>query len=106
VDDVLGALYLVLLLAGPVAGFAWALRRGRPRAQAVVAAALGGAVPGALAVAAAAASAVRGTPAPGALPALLGDLLPYPLLTAAAGAGIGLCGLLARALGAWLARRP
>lgn len=104
--DIGDALYFVLLLAGPLAGYAWALRRSRPRVQVVLAAALGGAVPGGLVVVAAAAVALHGTPTSGVLSPSVSDLLVWPLATTATGAALGMCGLLARSLGSWLARRP
>lgn len=104
--DIGDTLYLVLLLAGPLAGYAWALRRGRPRVQVVLAAALGGTVPGGVVLAAAVAAALRGTPASGVLSPPFSALLVWPLVTTAVGATLGICGLFARALGAWLAQRP
>lgn len=101
-ESLVNALFLVLLVAAPIAGYTRAMRRGCTRGQVLLAATLGGALAG---VAFAAYALLAARPGMRTL-ALLEILLPYVAIFTAWGAAIGLCGLVARAAGAWLSRRP
>jgi hypothetical protein len=86
----------LLALALPIAGFYYVRRRsGHTRGQLIAGAALGGGLAGAL-IAARVASAGSS----------FLDGLPWALVGLAAGAAIGLAGVLAFALGRWLSERP
>ena len=84
----------LLQLIAPIVGFAWALRNGKSRGQIVIASALGGMLAGF----------VLALPFVRAGAGWVG--VPYVLLSAVVGAGIGFAGLVARSIGAWLGRRP
>jgi hypothetical protein len=102
VESTVTALFLVLLLAGPLAGYTRATRRpGATRGQLVLSATLGGAFAGALLVA----CLVFAMPPISHAPARLRVVLPYGLIYTAWGAVVGLCGVFARSLGVWLSRR-
>ncbi|MEO7996801.1 MAG: hypothetical protein ABI852_05115 [Gemmatimonadaceae bacterium] len=85
-----GLLQLIL----PIVGYILAMRAGRSRGQILAASAMGGALAGFML----------------AIPLIRVGAgfagLPYVFMSTLIGAGIGLAGLLARALGTWLNRRP
>jgi hypothetical protein len=87
-------IYILLQLVCPVVGYTWALRSGRPRLQVVLAAALGGALAGF----------VLAFPSVSRGAGLWG--VANVLMAAVVGGAIALAGLVARAIGAWLSRRP
>ena len=98
-ESLVDVIALALLLLGPVAGFAVRARMGdAARGQLVVAATLGGGLAGLLVCGALALRA----------PALADvvALWPWALGYGVAGAVLGVAGVLARAFGGWLARRP
>lgn len=105
-DQILGALFYVLMFGGAVAGYSSAVRRDAPRIDVMLAAALGSAVPALILVATAPSAALHSPLHPSGLPNLVAGLTLYVLLSAGSGACIALCGLAARALGAWLTRWP
>jgi len=95
--DLLGALLLALMFGGPIVGYHLGARDPRrTRMQIVTGATLGGA-----SVALLIAIGTLRMPAESRLSAL-----PYAIYAIGLGATIGIAGLLARAFGAWLSRRP
>lgn len=105
-DQVLGVLFYVLMFGGAVAGYSSAVARDASRIDVMLAAALGSAIPALVLVATAPSAALHSPLHPVGLPNLVAGLVLYVLLSAASGACIALCGLAARALGAWLTRWP
>jgi len=100
----LEVLFVAGLLLGPLTGYALALRRpSATRAHVVLGAMLGGAAVGALIVLTGLVGFL--SRAPESTLAALPVLLPYLGLSALNGAVIGLLGVGARALGAWLRGR-
>ena len=101
--DFIGNLLFILgpglFIIGPVlsiAGYYIASRRpGHTRANLVAGAVVGGGLSGALVAAFVAVGS-----------ASFSDALPWALIGLSWGAIVGLCGVLARALGGWLGRRP
>lgn len=105
-DEILGALFYALMFGGAIVGYSSAVSREASRIDVMLAAALGSAIPALVLVATAPSAALHGPLHPGSLQNLVAGLVMYVLLSAASGACVALCGLAARALGAWLARWP
>ncbi len=87
-------LFYVSLFVGALVGYTWALRGGKTRVAVIAAAALGGTAPGLVAGMALGMSGMG----------LVSLIAPFQ--AASFGATIGALGIAARALGAWLQRRP
>lgn len=105
-EQILGALFYVLMFGGAVAGYSLAVRRDAPRIDVMLAAALGSAIPALILVATAPSAAMHGPLHPSSVSGMIVGLALYVLSSAASGVCIALCGLAARALGAWLTRWP
>jgi hypothetical protein len=96
--DIASAVVLLLILVGPFVSYTLMLRRpDRTRAQLILAAALGSGGPAVLVATAASALSLGGS--------ATADLLPWVGIATGYGAAVGVLGVLARIVGAWLGRR-
>lgn len=112
------AVFYILILAGPISGYRWAINAHRSFGTVIAAGALGGALPGLLLCGVYLLNPTSETlfmTAVSIMPSFLlvsyfvlaslgGAAIAFPFFTAVIGAGIAAAGLLARGIGTWLRR--